>query len=115
MSSFRDKFEFEKRKCESVRIKKKYPDRIPVIVERVENSNIENIAKHKYLVPKDLTIGQLVYIIRKNIKLEPEQAIFLFINNTLPPTSSLISSVYNEQMDLDGFLYISYSGENAFG
>ena len=74
-----------------------------------------DIDKKKYLVPQDLTVGQFVYIIRKRIKLSPEKAIYLFINNILPPTAALMSSIYEDQKDEDGFLYITYSGENTFG
>lgn len=107
---------FEKRIEESTRILKKYPDRIPIIVQRIKNNtDIPDIDKKKYLVPNDLTIGQFIYIIRKRIKLEPEQAIFTYINNIIPPTSSLVSHLYNEQKDEDGFLYIEFSGESTFG
>ena len=54
-------------------------------------------------------------MVRKRIKLSPEKAIFIFINNILPPTAALLSSVYEEQKDEDGFLYVQYSGENTFG
>lgn len=40
----------------------------------------------RYLVPADLTVGQFVYVVRKRIKLSAEKAIFVFVNNTLPPT-----------------------------
>ena len=40
----------------------------------------------RYLVPSDLSVGQFVYVIRKRIKLPPEKAVFLFVNNALPPT-----------------------------
>jgi GABA(A) receptor-associated protein len=56
-----------------------------------------------------------VYVIRKRIKLEPEKAIFIFVNNTLPPTAALMSQIYKEQADSDGFLYVTYSGESTFG
>ena len=69
----------------------------------------------RYLVPADLTVGQFVYVIRKRIKLSPEKAIFIFVNNVLPPTAALMSSIYDEHKDDDGFLYIAYSGENTFG
>ena len=36
--------------AESSKIRSKYPDRIPVIVQKVETSNIERIDKRKYLV-----------------------------------------------------------------
>ena len=29
--------------------------------------------------------------------------------------AALMSSIYEEQKDEDGFLYITYSGENTFG
>ena len=69
----------------------------------------------RYLVPADLTVGQFVYVIRKRIKLSPEKAIFVFVNNVLPPTAALMSSIYEEHKEDDGFLYIAYSGENTFG
>jgi len=78
-------------------------------------SDIENIDKKKYLVPADLTVGQFVYVIRKRIKLAPERAIFIFVNNTLPPTAALMSQIYKEHKDEDGFLYVTYSGETTFG
>ena len=31
------------------------------------------------------------------------------------PTAHLMSTIYEEQKDEDGFLYITYSGENTFG
>ncbi|KAJ9512188.1 hypothetical protein QJQ45_012658 [Haematococcus lacustris] len=107
--------QFYKRKAEAARIKDKYPDRIPVIVEKADKSDIPDIDKKKYLVPSDLTVGQFVYVIRKRIKLTPEKAIFIFVRNILPPTAALMSSIYEEHRDEDGFLYITYSGENTFG
>jgi hypothetical protein len=41
---------------------------------------------YRYLVPADLTVGQFVYVIRKRIKLSAEKAIFIFVDNVLPPT-----------------------------
>ncbi|KAH8200658.1 hypothetical protein TruAng_005195 [Truncatella angustata] len=124
-SKFKDEHPFEKRKAEAERIRQKYADRIPVICEKVEKSDIATIDKKKYLVPADLTVGQFVYVIRKRIKLSPEKAIFIFVDEVLPPTAALMSSIYEEHKDEDGpscanmalcrFLYITYSGENTFG
>jgi GABA(A) receptor-associated protein len=120
----------------AISIRQKYADRIPVICEKVEKSDIATIDKKKYLVPADLTVGQFVYVIRKRIKLSPEKAIFIFVDEVLPPTAALMSSIYEEHKgpstqyclisvistmsltyytDEDGFLYITYSGENTFG
>ncbi|KAJ8436301.1 hypothetical protein Cgig2_005225 [Carnegiea gigantea] len=114
-SYFKLEHDLGKRRAEAARIREKYPDRIPVIVEKAERSDIPNIDKKKYLVPADLTVGQFVYVIRKRIKLSAEKAIFIFVDNVLPPTGAILSAIYEEKKDEDGFLYVTYSGENTFG
>ena len=113
--SFKQMYSFEKRSGEAKRIKEKYPDRFPVIVEPSQMGDIPDIDKHKFLVPGDLTFGQFQYIIRKRIKLSPEKAMFMFVENTIPPTAELMSSIYKKYANSDFFLYILYSSENTFG
>jgi len=112
---FKDQHPLEKRSAESSRIRSKYPDRIPVIAEKSDKSDIPDIDKKKYLVPADLTMGQFLYVIRKRIKLSPDAAIFIFVNNTMPPAAALMAQIYKESADEDGFLYVTYSGESTFG
>ncbi|AQK76477.1 Autophagy-related protein 8c [Zea mays] len=115
-SSFKLEHPLEKRQSEANRIREKYPDRIPVIVEKLRGVIfLTSTRKSQYLVPADLTVGQFVYVVRKRIKLSAEKAIFIFVKNTLPPTAALMSSIYEENKDEDGFLYMTYSGENTFG
>ncbi|CAN6972361.1 unnamed protein product [Brassica rapa subsp. trilocularis] len=114
-NSFKLSNPLEIRMAESTRIREKYQDRVPVIVEKAEQSDVPDIDKKKYLVPADLTVGQFVYVVRKRIKLGAEKAIFVFVKNTLPPTAALMSAIYEEHKDEDGFLYMTYSGENTFG
>lgn len=113
--SFKNEHPIEKRKAEADRIRVKYPDRIPVIAEKSEKSDIPDIDKKKYLVPADLSMGQFVYVIRKRMKLPADQAIFIFVNNTLPPSGALMSQIYKDHAESDGFLYLSVSGESTFG
>jgi len=114
---FKKKHTFEARLQQSTGIMEKFPSRIPIIVEVHPTSKKNNLVldKTKYLVPQELTVGQFVYILRKRIKLTPEQAIFIFFNNELPPTSELISSIYHKLKDEDLFLYAYISSENTFG
>ena len=86
-----------------------------MVVERVPNSLIPEIDKRKFLVPNDISVAQFMWIIRKRIQLPSEKAIFLFVNKTIPQSSSTMGQIYNNFKDEDGFLYISYSGENTFG
>jgi GABA(A) receptor-associated protein len=91
----KNKETLEKRKAESERIRSKYPDRIPVICEKAEKSNIPDIDKKKYLVPSDLTVGQFVYVIRRRIKVDPNTNIFIFVNNVLPPTGNFLQLIFS--------------------
>merc|ERR1712157_651442 len=77
---FKEDHTLDQRQQESHKIRQKYPDRIPVIVQKVEGSQIEKIDKRKYLVPADITAAQFMWIIRKRINLPSEKAIFLFVN-----------------------------------
>ncbi|KAF7492676.1 Gamma-aminobutyric acid receptor-associated protein-like 1 [Sarcoptes scabiei] len=106
---------FQKRKEEGEKIRKKYPTRVPVIIEKASGANIGALDKKKYLVPTDLTVGQFYFLIRQRIQLRPEEAIFFFIRNMVPPTSSTIGSLYNMYRDEDYFLYVHYSDENVYG
>jgi len=112
---FREENNLEQRKSEAEKIRTKYPDRIPVVVERVPNSQIPEIDKRKFLVPNDISVAQFMWIIRKRIQLPSEKAIFLFVNKTIPQSSSTMGQIYTSFKDEDGFLYIAYSGENTFG
>ena len=114
MSKFKKQFSSKEREQECTKIRQKYPDRIPIIVEPYSNK-IDLIDKKKFLVPNEITIGQFLYIVRKRIKLNEAKALFLFINSTLPNSNAIISSIYEKEKDPDGFLYITYSGENTYG
>ncbi|TNN58793.1 Gamma-aminobutyric acid receptor-associated protein-like 2 [Liparis tanakae] len=84
---FKEDHSLEHRCIESAKIRNKYPDRVPVIVEKVSGSQIVDIDKRKYLVPSDITVAQFMWIIRKRIQLPSEKAIFLFVDKTVPQSS----------------------------
>jgi GABA(A) receptor-associated protein len=65
-----------------------------VIVEKAPKARIGDLDKKKYLVPSDLTVGQFYFLIRKRIHLRPEDALFFFVNNVIPPTSATMGSLY---------------------
>jgi GABA(A) receptor-associated protein len=114
-SSFKLKNNVEKRSMESNRIMTKYKDRVPIIIEVTESDKELILDKTKYLVPMDLSVAQFIHIIRKRIKLHDTKALFLFFNNTLPPSSDTLSCVYKKYKDVDGFLYGILTLENVFG
>ena len=112
---FKTNFNEESRCHESNKILLKYPTRIPIIVEKQDGCILTNIKKNKYLVSKDMTMNQFIFIIRKKIDLDPSQSLFIMINNQLSPNNLSLGDIYENQKDKDGFLYITYTSENTFG
>ena len=112
--SFEKSFPFEKRIEEANKVLEKYPDRIPIIVEPGTKS-VKNISRKKYLVPYDLSVGQFMHVIRQRIDLDPSEAIYLFCNGKLAPTSKLLIELYEMEGNDDKFLYFQYCNESTFG
>jgi GABA(A) receptor-associated protein len=110
----------EERKIKSQKLKELYPNRVPVIAEMSSSSSsyskfVEQNHKVKYLVPNEITMGQFVKILRDKMKIESNTALFFFINNKLPPMTSLVYNLYEQHKDEDGFLYIEFCEESTFG
>jgi GABA(A) receptor-associated protein len=114
-TSFKSQHSLEKRQKESSRIRTKFPDRIPVIVEKHEKSAMQDLDKKKFLVPEDLTLGQFMYVLRKRVKMDSKQAIYLFVNGGLIPVNTLLIDIYEKNKDIDNFLYCTISLEDTFG
>jgi len=100
---------------ECSRILTKHPDRVPIIVCKDKKCLLPDIDKHKYLVPKDMNLGQFIYVVRKRIRLQANEALFVLVNHSLMPSNKSLQSIYDTNKSDDGFLYITYSSENTFG
>lgn len=114
-SKFRNSYSLKDRINESSSIMKKNPDRIPVICEKGLGKDNPEINKNKYLVPMDFTIGNFLVVIRKRITIQDHEALFLMVNNCIPPTSTKFKELYHKYKDDDGYLYMTYTKENVFG
>ena len=117
VSVFKENFNEKARLSESQKIMHKYPDRLPIICERGRfcHSSIPKLDKIKYLVPYDLTVGQFIYVIRRRLKLNPYQTIFMYSGNKMINNTEPIGTLYLSSKDNDGFLYLFYISENVFG
>ena len=94
----------------------KYPDRIPVIIEKNEKIILTN---YKYLVPKKLFMSGFINMIRTNMSITEKQAIFIFVKSckgyVLVPMNESMENIYNLYKCDDSFLYIKFGLENTFG
>lgn len=115
ISKFKNR-SLEERINEANYMMKKHRNSICCIIEKSETcKNLSELKRKKYIIPNDLLVSQLIYIIRRRCNLDPKMAIFIYINNIIPNSNAKLQDLYNNNKDEDGFLYIKYSGENTFG
>lgn len=103
------------RQAESRKIREKHPNRVPIIVESAQKRNSTTVEQSKYLVPADLTWQQFLFFIRKRMKLDPEKAIYVFVNKLIPAGHLTVGEIDAANRDEAGFLSCVYAAENTFG
>ena len=112
---YKDERRYDDRVNEAMRILSKYPDRVPLIVERAPDSKLPEIDRKKWLVPKDMTVGQWLSLLRRTISLKSSEGLFVLVKNKLPPTASLMGEIYEDNKDEDCLLYWTYREMSTFG
>jgi len=101
----------------SDKLRARHSDRIPVLVWNVVNKDLDlSESTRRFMVQKDTTLGQFLYILRKRFSLKAEEGLFVFVgkNNIMVSNNEIISLLYNKYSD-DGFLRLTLSKENTFG
>lgn len=91
---------------EYLKVKSKYPDKIPVILQ----SKRIKLKKHKYLIPNHMNFSEFVFFLRKNAHIDGKKSIFLMIDTTIPKPSD-----YIKDYEKNNFIYIHLCVENTFG
>jgi len=115
--TFKQKKSLATRKEEVAAIRAKFPTKVPIIVEKYKKErNLPHIDKVKFLVPQDLTLSQLSTILRNRLQISSTESFFLFVSGKcLPSLSTSVAELYRDHSDEDGFLYVSYAIQEAFG
>lgn len=92
------------------------PTHIPVIISKAGDT-LPDISCERFLFTPSLTISQLAYVVRRQVKLDADQALFLLCNGLLVQgNQQTILQLYEKHCDPeDGFLYLVYSLEHTFG
>ena len=96
---------------------KKYPDKIPIIIEKDPYSKIKDLEKTKYIIPKDFTVSHFSILLRNKLKLNSEEAFFLVAKGKYAIVGETrFNDIYEKYADIDdGFLYIFYVEKRFWG
>lgn len=129
---FKEQVSFEERKRKVEELLSLYPNRIPTIIEKdisllkqeqkEENkdsnkkSQIPNETKTKFLINPNDTVDTIILVVKNQLQINPEQAIFLLVKNKYALSgNTLMENVYKKYKDEDGFLYLTFVVEVAWG
>ncbi|TQD74757.1 hypothetical protein C1H46_039706 [Malus baccata] len=104
----------EQRTCMDARqLREKRADYIPVTVEKDARADgdVPDIDVKKYHVPCLKTLGEFVDVIRMGIPVSNTFHVRVFCKNTELPAGASMSAIDDEFKDGDGFLRLTYIGE----
>lgn len=97
----------------------KHPDHVPIIVNYDKGTE-----RYRFIVKSEITIMQFLCIFRRRSKLSSNEALWLYVKDAssnkknqaiLPPTTSTLSSIYDQYRDDKLILYFEIEKENVFG
>ncbi|XP_072102188.1 microtubule-associated protein 1 light chain 3 gamma-like [Mobula birostris] len=114
---FKERRGADVRKAEADSIRNRFPNKLPVIVERyAKERSLPQLDRSKYLVPLELSMCQFTIIIRNRMALSSKQAFYLMVHNqSVASTSLTMAEIYEEFKEEDGFLYVTYASQEMFG
>lgn len=115
--SFKQRRSLTARKAEVYNIKSKFPEKVPVIVERYGKEKIlPRLSKTKFLVPGELALRQFQLILRARMSLDKSSTMYLLVDGkSILAHSMVMNEVYLDYHDEDGFLYLTYASQEVFG
>ena len=113
---YRETTPLETRRNDQRRVAEAYPARVACIVEPLGEAE-PPIDKIKFVVPRDLLASHLRVVVRRRVHLDASSALFLLLDGgTLPAMTETVGALHRKHADAeDGFLYLKFARENAFG
>mmetsp|Transcript_69739 Transcript_69739/g.145410 ORF Transcript_69739/g.145410 Transcript_69739/m.145410 type:complete len:250 (-) Transcript_69739:118-867(-) len=81
-------------------------DRIPILVDKIENFDANGREGKPFRVPSDLTVGQFVRGLRKRLNIL-DRPMCIYVNNVKPSSSMLMSSLFENEKNRDGMLVVT--------
>uniref|UniRef100_A0A6M2DIG8 Ubiquitin-like protein ATG12 n=1 Tax=Xenopsylla cheopis TaxID=163159 RepID=A0A6M2DIG8_XENCH len=87
--------------------------KIDILLKATANAPI--MKQKKWAVEADKQLGSIISFIKKYLKLEPEEQLFLYVNQTFAPSPDQIIRNLYECFGSDGKLTLHYCKTQAWG
>jgi hypothetical protein len=87
----------------------------PKLNEIKETENDIILEKRKYLVDNNISLMNLQVLLKKSINISSTEGVYMLINKQLMTGSTEIGTIYKNNKNEDGMLYIQLLKENTFG
>lgn len=104
----------------SVVIDKYYPDKVPVVIQKLARENyLPELKKNKFLIPGNMSYSSFLIYLRGILTttVSPSTAIFLSTEggHMMCSSDKMLNVYQNHSDNQDNFLYLFYCSENTFG
>jgi hypothetical protein len=109
---FKKENSLKNRQLKLQNFKNKFPDRIPLIIQKYKNSTLPEYQKDKFLVPDFFTMNDLINDLKKRFDIGAEFELILYFNEDeyVESKNLSIAEIYDQYKDQeDGFLYLYYT------
>jgi GABA(A) receptor-associated protein len=103
------------RVSECTRLRTSYPRGVPVVILKDLHCICPDIQQHEFSFLSTLNVAEIMTFVRDRLKLGHRDAIFVFAGSELCVGHQTIKELYQRHVSDDGFLYLVYSSEEAFG
>lgn len=113
---FRQEKSLTDRVADAKKLLIKNPLKVPVVLQFSKQAQTllqHNNEKTKYLVPANMTLGNLMQMMRTRFSIKESQALFFFVDGVVHVPSTVMSDL--RQKSEDGFVVIDVMLENTFG
>ncbi|XP_075973161.1 autophagy-related 12 [Anticarsia gemmatalis] len=90
-------------------------DKVKIDILLKATGNAPIMKKKKWAVDAEKPIGWIMEFVKKYLKLEPEEKLFLYVNQTFAPSPDQIVKNLYECFGTDGKLVLHYCKSQAWG
>ncbi|CAD8193398.1 unnamed protein product [Paramecium octaurelia] len=115
--TYKDSHTLEDRKKRVQEQLAKYPEMIPIIVEKIPGCKLPQLQKVKFLVNSSFSFNEFKNTIKKKLNLdEKTSTLFMYCGKNLMNEHDKLKNIYDQYKDPeDGFLYLHYADAETFG